>query len=96
MALILANLRLSRKTPVSRDSEKIDAKGKAIRDEASLGKLDGITPARLFLNLAIAFVTSPGDPLWNLTVPVSNRSRVNRVAPIRNGSQHIGSHVNVA
>ena len=35
MALILANLRLSGKTPISRDSEKIDAKGKAIRDEAS-------------------------------------------------------------
>ena len=47
MALILANLRLSGKAPISRDSEKIDEKGKAIRDEASLRTRDGITPARL-------------------------------------------------
>ena len=38
MALILANLRLSGKAPISRDLGKIDAKGKAIRDEASLRK----------------------------------------------------------
>ena len=45
LALILANLRLSGKTSISRDLEKIDAKGKAIRDEASLRKRDGITTA---------------------------------------------------
>ena len=65
---MLANLRLSGKTPVSRDSDKIDAKGKAIRDEASLRKRDGITPARLFLSLAIAFVTSPGVTFLNLNI----------------------------
>ena len=66
MALILANLRLSGKAPISRGSKKIDAKGKAIRDEASLRKRDGITPVRLFLSLAIAFVTSPGVTFLNL------------------------------
>ena len=34
--------------------------------------------------------------MWNRTVPVSNRSRVNRVDPIRNGAEHIRSRVNVA
>ena len=43
MALILADLRLSGKAPISRDSEKIDTKGKAICDEASLRKRDRIT-----------------------------------------------------
>ena len=68
MALIPANLRLSGKAPISRDLEKIGAKGKAIRDEASLRKRDGITPARLFLSLAIAFVTSPGITFLNLNI----------------------------
>ena len=36
------------------------------------------------------------DLIWNHTVPVSNRSRANRVDPIPNGSEHIRSHVNVA
>ena len=35
--------------------------------------------------------TSEGDPMWNRTVPVQNRSRVNRVDPIANGSEHIRS-----
>ena len=41
------------------------------------------------------------DPIWNRTVPVLNRSRVNRVVgtildPIPNGSEYIRSRVNVA
>ena len=40
--------------------------------------------------------TYQGDPIWNRTVPVSNRSRVNRVDPILTGSGHIRSCVNVA
>ena len=45
--------------------------------------------------------TYEGDPIWNCTVPVSNRSRVNRVDPyqsdpIPNGSEHIRSRVKVA
>ena len=45
--------------------------------------------------------TCEGDPIWNCTVPVLNRSRVNRavrttVDPIPKGSEHIGSRVNVA
>ena len=40
--------------------------------------------------------TYEGDPMWNRTVPISNRSRVNRVDPIPNGSEHILSRVNVA
>ena len=68
MALVLANLRLLGKTPISRDSEKIDAKGKAIRNEASLRKRDGITPARLLLSLAIAFVTSPDVTFLNFNI----------------------------
>ena len=68
MALILANLRLSGKASISRDSEKIDAREKAIRDETSLRKRHGITPARLFLSLATAFVTSPGVTFLNLNI----------------------------
>ena len=30
--------------------------------------------------------TSEGDPIWNRTVPVSNRSRVNRADPDHCGS----------
>ena len=42
-----------------------------------------------------------GDPIWNRTVPVLNRSRVNRVAPYHRGPIPIGlefirSPVNVA
>ena len=40
--------------------------------------------------------TYEGDPMWNRTVPVQNRSNVNRVDPIPNGSEHIRSSVNVA
>ena len=41
------------------------------------------------------------DPIWNRTVPVSNRTRVNRVVcttvdPVPNGSEHIEPRVNVA
>ena len=36
------------------------------------------------------------DPIWNHTVPGSNRSTVNRVDPIPNGSEHVRSRVNVA
>ena len=68
MALILANLRLSGKSLISRDSEKIDVKGKAIRDQVSLRKRDGIIPARLFLSLGIGFVTSRGVTFLNLNI----------------------------
>ena len=68
MTLIPANLRLSGIATISRDLEKIGAKGKAISDEASLRKRDGITSARLFLSLAIAFVTSPGVTFLNLNI----------------------------
>ena len=37
--------------------------------------------------------TYEGYPIWNRTVPVSNRSSVNRVDPIQNGSEHIRSCV---
>ena len=40
--------------------------------------------------------TYEGDPMWNRTVQVLNRSRVSRVDPIPNGSEHIRSRVNVA
>ena len=40
--------------------------------------------------------TYEGDPKWNRTVPVSNRSRVNRVDPIPNEYEHIRTGVNVA
>ena len=49
--------------------------------------------------------TYEGHPIWNGTVPVSNRSRVNRVhpywirtmvKPIPNGFDHIRSRLNVA
>ena len=40
--------------------------------------------------------TYEGDPMWNRIVPVWNRSRVNRVGPIQNGSEEIESLVNVA
>ena len=40
--------------------------------------------------------TNEGGPMWNRTIPVSNRSRVNRVDPISNGSEHLLSRVNVA
>ena len=33
--------------------------------------------------------TYEGDPIWNCTVPVSNRSRVNRVDPFHSGSDPI-------
>ena len=33
--------------------------------------------------------TYEGDPMWSRTVPVQNRSRVNRVDPIPNGSEHL-------
>ena len=31
--------------------------------------------------------TYEGNPMWNRAIPVSNRSRVNRVDPISNGSE---------
>ena len=40
--------------------------------------------------------TYNGDLMWNRTVPVSNRSGVNRVDPYHSGSDRIGSCVNVA
>ena len=40
--------------------------------------------------------TYEGDPIWNRNVPVQNRSHVNRVDPIPNGSEYIRSSVNVA
>ena len=40
--------------------------------------------------------TYEGDPMWNCTVPVQNRSRVNKVGPIPNGLEQIRSCVNVA
>ena len=40
--------------------------------------------------------THEGDPIWDRTVPISNRSCVNRVDPISNGSEHIRSRVSVA
>ena len=45
--------------------------------------------------------TYESDPMWNRTVPVHNRSRVNRVDSFQsgsdpNGSKHIRSRVNVA
>ena len=33
--------------------------------------------------------TCESDPIWNCTVPVSNRSRVNRVDPYHGGSDPI-------
>ena len=40
--------------------------------------------------------TYEDDPMSNWAVPVWNRSRVTRVDPIPNGSEHIRSRVNVA
>ena len=33
--------------------------------------------------------TYEGDPMWNHSISVQNRSGVNRVDPIPNGSEHI-------
>ena len=39
--------------------------------------------------LVLSGSTYEGDPIWNCTIPVSNRSRVNRVNPYHSGSDPI-------